>query len=55
LTVVGTANLDVFVNNELINSTPLGLEPPMQEKQELGSAPKAANTPDLGLPKDVNR
>jgi beta-lactam-binding protein with PASTA domain len=55
LTVVGTANLDVFVNNELINSTPLGLEPPLQEKQELGPTPKQAATPNLGLPKDVNR
>jgi len=39
LTVVGTAELDVFVNNELIDSTKLGVEPPVQEKQHLGPAP----------------
>ncbi len=38
LTVVGTAELDVFVNDELIDSTKLGVEPPAQEKQETGSA-----------------
>jgi beta-lactam-binding protein with PASTA domain len=42
LTVVGTANLDVFVNNELIDSTRLGVEPQMQEKQEMGPAPPHA-------------
>ncbi len=55
LTVVGTANLDIFVNNELIDSTRLGVEPPVQEKQQLGPAPKVKATPNLGLPKDVNR
>ena len=55
LTVVGTANLDVFVNNELISSTALGLEPPVQESQRLGPAPQHAKKPNLGLPKDVNR
>lgn len=39
LTVVGTAELDVFVNEELINSTKLGQEPAMQERQELGPDP----------------
>lgn len=39
LTVVGTAELDVFVNEELISSTKLGVEPPNQERQELGPAP----------------
>ena len=47
LTVVGTANLDVFVNNELIDSTRVGVEPPLQERQQLGPAP--------ALPKDVTR
>lgn len=39
LTVVGTAELDVFVNEELINSTKLGSEPALQERQELGPPP----------------
>lgn len=39
LTVVGTAELDVFVNNELIDSTRLGVEPKMEEKQQLGPLP----------------
>ena len=40
LTVVGTAELDVFVNEELISSTKLGREPAMQEQQKLGPDPK---------------
>jgi beta-lactam-binding protein with PASTA domain len=36
LTVVGTAELDVFVNNELLDSTSLGVEPKVQEKQQVG-------------------
>ncbi len=44
LTVVGTAELDVFVNNELIDSTKLGAEPAIQEKQQLGPAPHQAAT-----------
>ena len=55
LTVVGTSNLDVYVNNELIESTRLGVEPPMQEKQQMGQAPQHAKHPNLGLPKDVQR
>lgn len=43
LTVVGTAELDVFVNNELIDSTKLGVEPPLQEKQRLGPAPPGSS------------
>jgi serine/threonine-protein kinase len=39
LTVVGTAELDVFVDNELLDSTSLGVEPAMQEKQEVGPRP----------------
>ena len=42
LTVVGTAELDVYVNNELIDSTRLGTEPPVQEKQQLGPPPPGA-------------
>lgn len=45
LTVVGTAELDVFVNQELINSTKLGTEPAMQERQELGPDPKKVARP----------
>jgi serine/threonine-protein kinase len=33
LTVVGTAELDMYVNNELLNQTKLGAEPAAQEKQ----------------------
>jgi serine/threonine-protein kinase len=39
LTVVGTAELDMYVNNELLNSTKLGAEPVLQERQSLGPAP----------------
>ncbi|GAC1397087.1 MAG: hypothetical protein NVS2B8_12410 [Vulcanimicrobiaceae bacterium] len=40
LTAVGTAQLNVFVNEELINTTKLGIEPKRQERQELGPDPK---------------
>jgi serine/threonine-protein kinase len=43
LTVVGTAEIDVFVDNELLDSASLGVEPKMQEKQQLG--PDPANRP----------
>jgi hypothetical protein len=43
LTVVGTAELDVFVDNELLDSTSLGVEPAMQEKQEVGPKPPKPN------------
>lgn len=43
LTVVGTAELDVFVNNELIDSTRLGVEPKVEEKQELGPPPAGSH------------
>jgi len=43
LTVVGTADLDVFVNEELISSTKLGNEPKMQERQQLGPPPPHAS------------
>lgn len=39
LTVVGTGELDMYVNNELLNSTRLGTEPPVQEKQIVGPPP----------------
>ncbi len=45
LTVVGTAELDLYVNNELLGSTRLGKEPPIQESQE----------PTIPSSKDVNR
>ncbi len=45
LTVVGTSELDVFVNNELIDSTKLGVEPPVQERQQLGPPPKNSHPP----------
>ncbi len=46
LTVVGTAELDVFVNNELIDSAKLGTEPPVQEKQVLGPPPPGSHRPN---------
>ncbi|MBD5603871.1 MAG: PASTA domain-containing protein [Candidatus Eremiobacteraeota bacterium] len=45
LTVVGTAELDVFVNNELVDSTKLGKEPELQERQQLGAPPKGSHPP----------
>ena len=45
LTVVGTSELDVFVNDELIDSTKLGVEPPIQESQRLGPPPKNSHPP----------
>ncbi|MDQ2907927.1 MAG: PASTA domain-containing protein [Candidatus Eremiobacteraeota bacterium] len=39
LTVVGTAELDVFANDGLLDSTKLGVEPPMQESQKMGPPP----------------
>jgi len=45
LTVIGTAELDMYVNNELLDSTRLGVEPPVQEKQLLGPAPPSAPKP----------
>jgi len=41
LTVVGTSELDTYVNNELLGSTQLGAEPKLQEKPE---APKSKET-----------
>ena len=45
LTVVGTAELDVFVNNELLDSTSLGVEPSFQEKQQMGPLPPGSKPP----------
>jgi hypothetical protein len=45
LTVVGTAELDVFVNDEAIASTKLGVEPPVQEHQQLGPPPAGSHRP----------
>jgi beta-lactam-binding protein with PASTA domain len=42
LTVVGSAELDVYVNNELLSSTKLGAEPLLQERQYMGPPPATA-------------
>ena len=55
LTVVGTSELDVFVNNELIDSRKLGVEPPVQEKQQLGPKPVRPSPPPATPTKDVHR
>ena len=49
LTVVGTAELDVFVNQELISSTKLGVEPAVQERQEVGIDPKSVKASSAAL------
>jgi hypothetical protein len=48
LTVVGTAELDTYVNNELLNSTTIGVEPPLPAKKR-SSPPRAAAVPK-GVP-----
>ncbi len=45
LTVVGTAELELYVNNELLSSTRLGVEPAVQEKQQLGAPPQGSKVP----------
>ena len=50
LTVVGTAELNIFVNNELIDSTKLGVEPPVQESQKLGPPPKGSHAQPTAAP-----
>jgi serine/threonine-protein kinase len=45
LTVIGTAELDVYVNGELLSSSRLGEEPPMQEKQQMGPPPPHSAPP----------
>ncbi len=44
LTVVGTSELDVYVNNELLSSTRLGTEPTTQERQVAPRQPRAPST-----------
>jgi beta-lactam-binding protein with PASTA domain len=44
LTVVGTAELDMYVNNELLNATKLGVEPAIQEKQIVGPPPRSPSS-----------
>jgi serine/threonine-protein kinase len=39
LTVVGTSQLDIYVNDELVGSTQLGVEPKIQESQQAPNAP----------------
>jgi beta-lactam-binding protein with PASTA domain len=51
LTVVGTAELDMYVNNELLNSTKLGAEPEVQEKQMLEPPALQAPAPNPTAPK----
>jgi serine/threonine-protein kinase len=41
VTAIGTSELDMYVNNELLSSTKLGKEPPVQETQRMGPAPKS--------------
>jgi len=50
LTVIGTSELDVFVDGELADSTKLGIEPPLQERQTL---PARAAVPTPLLPARV--
>ncbi len=45
LTVVGTAELDVYVNNELVDATKLGTEPSLQEHQQVGAPPAGSRRP----------
>jgi serine/threonine-protein kinase len=45
LTVIGTAELDVYINGELLSSTTLGKEPPAQEKQQMGPPPPHSAPP----------
>jgi beta-lactam-binding protein with PASTA domain len=45
LTVVGTAELDVFVNNELVDSTTVGKEPPVEERQQPPPPLKGSHAP----------
>ncbi len=55
LTVVGTSELDVFVNGELVDSTKLGVEPPIQERQTLGPKPPNSKRPKNLLPQDLRK
>ena len=40
VTAIGTSELDMYVNNELLSATKLGKEPPLQESQRMGPRPK---------------
>jgi beta-lactam-binding protein with PASTA domain len=55
LTVVGTAELDVFVNNELIDSAKLGVEPKIQERQQVGPPPAGSHRPSNALEPNVTQ
>jgi hypothetical protein len=46
LTVVGTAQLEVYVNNALVDSARLGTEPAQQERQQPGAAPAGSHRPN---------
>ncbi len=41
VTAIGTSELDMYVDNELLSSTKLGREPALQENQQVGPRPKA--------------
>jgi beta-lactam-binding protein with PASTA domain len=45
LTAVGTAEVDVFVNDELLAATKIGVEPKVQERQQLGPPPPGSHRP----------
>jgi serine/threonine-protein kinase len=40
VTAIGTSELDMYVDNELLSATKLGKEPPIQENQKMGPRPK---------------
>ncbi len=41
VTAIGTSELDMYVDNELLSATKLGKEPPLQETQKMGPRPNA--------------
>ncbi|MGH7727185.1 MAG: PASTA domain-containing protein [Vulcanimicrobiaceae bacterium] len=52
VTAIGTAELDLYVNGELLGSTTLGVEPPLEEKQTL-PPPRAGSHPSAAVLKDL--
>jgi serine/threonine-protein kinase len=51
VTAIGASELDMYVDNELLSSTKLGKEPPVQETQRVGPAPKSkANSAPVEAP-----
>jgi hypothetical protein len=41
VTAIGTSELDMYVDNELLSATKLGKEPSLQENQKMGPRPNA--------------